>query len=116
MSNSKWVKLIDKIVENTDMILKMEFKKVQNEQIGELYLDENTIFGFDYWQNGFEGCNSLGGWLIFKEIEFINFPKIIDKNKNVTQDLKKIKILINNVGEFSLEINSDSLKLNCYKE
>ena len=74
MSNSKWIKLVDKFVQNTDKILKIEFKKVKNDKIGELYLDEDTTFGFDYWKNGFEGCNSLGGWLTFKEIEFIIFP------------------------------------------
>ena len=73
----------------------IEFKKVQNDKIGELYLDEDTTFGFDYWKNGFEGCNSLGGWLTFKEIEFIIFPKIIDSNKNITQDLNEIEKLIN---------------------
>ncbi|MCI9844550.1 hypothetical protein [Flavobacterium pectinovorum] len=116
MSNSKWVKLIDKFVQNTSLILKVEFKKVQNDQIGELYLDEDTTFGFDYWQNGFEGCNSLGGWLTFKEIEFIIFPEIVNRNKNTLQDLKEIEKLINSVGNFSLEINQENLKLNCYKE
>ncbi|PXY46095.1 hypothetical protein [Flavobacterium hydrophilum] len=116
MSNSKWVKLINKFVQNTTMILKIEFKKVQNNQIGELYLNEDTTFGFDYWNNGFEGCNSLGGWLTFKEIEFIIFPKIVNPNKNTLQDLKEIEKLINSVGNFSLEINQDNLKLNCYKE
>ena len=116
MSNSKWIKLVDKFIQNTDKILKIEFKKVQNDKIGELYLDEDTTFGFDYWKNGFEGCNSLGGWLTFKEIEFIIFPKIIDSNKNITQDLNEIEKLINSVGKFSLEINNNSLKLNCYKE
>ncbi|MGB0856216.1 MAG: nickel insertion protein, partial [Nitrosopumilus sp.] len=46
-------------------IKKIEFKKVQSAEIGELYLDEDTTFEFDYWQNGFEGNNSLGGWLTF---------------------------------------------------
>jgi hypothetical protein len=105
MSNSKWLKLIDKFVQNTSLILKVEFKKVQNYQIGELYLEEDTTFGFDYWQNGFEGCNSLGGWLTFKEIEFIIFPQVVDSNKNITQDLKEIEKLINSVGKFSLETN-----------
>ncbi|WP_163399398.1 hypothetical protein [Flavobacterium fluviatile] len=116
MSNSKWVKLLEEFVKNTSTILKIEFKKVQNDQIGELYIDEETTFGFDYWQNGFEGCNSIGGWLTFKEIEFIVFPEIVDANKNIKQDLKEIEKLINSIGEFSLEINKDNLKLNCYRK
>ena len=116
MSNSKWVKLVEKLVQNSNMILKIEFKKVQSNQIGTLYLNEDTTFELDYWQNGFEGSNSLGGWLTFKEIEFITFPQIVDINKNITQDIKEIEKLIDSVGKFSLEINNNILKLNCYKE
>ena len=116
MSNSKWVKLVEKLVQNSNMILKIEFKKVQSNQIGTLYLNEDTTFELDYWQNGFEGSNSLGGWLTFKEIEFITFPQIVDINKNITQDIKEIEKLIDSIGEFSLEINNNILKLNCYKE
>lgn len=31
MSNSKWVRLIDKFVDSTDKIEKIEFKKIQSE-------------------------------------------------------------------------------------
>ncbi len=116
MSNSKWVKLIDKFVDNIDKIKKIEFKRVQKDQIGELYLSEETAFGFDYWQNGFEGHNSFGGWLTFKEIEYLIFPKIIDSNNNLKQDLEQIKELINNVGQFSLDMNEERLKLTCYQK
>lgn len=115
MSNSKWVRLINKLVENANKVLKIEFKKVQREQIGELYINEETTFGFDYWQNGFEGHNSLGGWLTFKEIEFLVFPKVVDKNKHIEQDLLYIEQLIKSVGEFYLDANENRLKLTCYK-
>ena len=39
MSNSKWVRLVDKLVENADKIFKIEFKQVHKEQIGEIYID-----------------------------------------------------------------------------
>jgi hypothetical protein len=116
MSNSKWVKLIGKLVENADKVLKIEFKKVQADPIGELYIDEDMILGFDYWQNGFEGHNSLGGWLTFKEIEYIIFPKIIDKNNQIEQDLVYIEELVRNVGEFYLDWDEHELKMSCYKE
>ena len=116
MSNSKWVRLVDKLVENADKILRIEFKKVQQDQIGELFIDEDTTFEFDYWQNGFEGCNSLGGWLTFKEIEYIVFPRVVDSGKQLEQDLKLIETLINAVGHFDLEIDIDKIKLTCYKE
>ena len=69
MSNSKWVRLIDKLVSNIDKVKKVEFKRVHSDLLGELYLTEDTTFKFDYWENGFEGDNSLSGWLTFKEIE-----------------------------------------------
>jgi len=115
MSNSKWVRLIDKLVENAHTIQKIKFKKVQKDQIGELYIDEDTTYGFDYWKNGFEGHNSLGGWLTFKEIEYLVFPKIIDPKNQIVQDLNEIKKLIDDVGQFSLVIDSYKIKLICYK-
>ncbi|WP_106794703.1 hypothetical protein [Aquimarina sp. Aq78] len=42
MSNSKWARLIDKLVGDSGKIEKIEFKKVQSEGIGELYLTEDT--------------------------------------------------------------------------
>ncbi len=115
MSNSKWVRLIDKLVDGSDKIEKIEFKKVQSKGVGELYLTEDTTYGFDYWQNGFEGHNSLGGWLIFKEIEFLLFPKTVKAEPLKEQNLSMISKLIESVGLFDLEITDDYTKLICYK-
>lgn len=115
MSNSKWVRLVDKLVENADKIFKIEFKQVHKEQIGEIYIDEKMEFEFDYWYNGFEGCNSFGGWLTFKEIEYIIFPRVVDSSKQIFQDLKSIETLISSVGEFDIEKDSNNIKLNCYR-
>lgn len=114
MSNSKWIKLIDELIENSDKIRKIQFKKVQNDKIGELYLDENTIYEHDYWQNGFEGSNSFGEWLEYREIEYLIFTKIIDSKNNV-QNIEEIKLTIEKVGHFYLEIDKNELKLFCYK-
>ncbi|WP_460546705.1 hypothetical protein [Hymenobacter daeguensis] len=115
MSDSKWVRLIGKLVENAAEVRVIAFKKVQQDQIGRLYLYEDTEFGFDYWQTGFEGHNSLGGWLLFKEIEYLFFPRIIDAANQTEQRLSQIEALINSVGQFSLEIDENGLTLNCYK-
>jgi len=114
MSNSKWVKLVDKLVENISSISKVEFKKIQSHEIGVLSLSKDTEFGFDYWQNGFEGHNSLGGWLTFKEIEYLKFPKHIDKPKSI-QNLDEIEKIILSVGLFEIEKDQNELKLVCYK-
>lgn len=116
MSNSKWVRLIDALIAKIEIIERIKFKRVQDGQIGELYLEEDTTFGFDYWQNGFEGHNSLGGWLTFKEIEFLIFPRYIDEEKNLEQDINAISKTIETVGQFSLTIDEDGLKLICYRK
>ncbi len=116
MSNSKWVRLIEELIKNIDKIKKIQFKKVHKDEIGELYLSEDTTFGFDYWENGFEGHNSFGGWLTFKEIEFLIFPRQVDSIKMTTQDLEQIMELINNVGQFNFDKDSENLKLKCYEK
>lgn len=81
-----------------------------------MFLNENTTFQFDYWKNGFEGNNSLGGWLLFKEIEYLIFPNIVDFEHNGKQDLKKIKALLAEIGQFVLENNDKEIKLYCYRK
>lgn len=93
--------------------MKIEFKKIQNDRIGELYLNEESIFEFDYWQSAFEGNNSFNEWLEYREIEYLIFPKIINPSTN--QDLNRISAIIKNVGEFDLELDENELKLICYK-
>lgn len=114
MSNSKWIRLIEVIIDNAHEFKKIQFKKIQNDTIGELYLNEDSIFEFDYWQTGFEGNNSFNDWLEYKEIEYLIFPKIVDSNN--IQNLEEIKLIIEKVGQFYLEIDENELKLVCYKE
>ena len=116
MSNSKWVRLIQSLIAEIEIVKRVKFKKIQDDKIGELFLEEDTTFGFDYWQNGFEGHNSLGGWLTFKEIEYLVFPRIIDEVKKTEQDLNAIRKTIEGTGQFSLAIDEDEIKLICYRK
>lgn len=79
-----------------------------------LYLDENSLFEFDYWKTAFEGNNSFNDWLEYREIEHLIFQKTVDSRTN--QDLGKISSIIKSVGEFYLESDEHELKLICYKE
>lgn len=114
MSNSKWIRLIDELLKHIDNIKKVQFKKVQFDYIGELYLSKDTKYEFDYWDIGFEGNNSFGGWLTFKEIEFLIFPRQLSETNSATQDIETIMNLISNIGQFNLELNEENLKLKCY--
>ena len=112
MSDSKWVKLIEKLIENIDQIFKIEFKKVLDDRIGEIYLEEDTTFDFDYWINGFEGMNSLKGWILYKEIEYLKFPKTTSQGE---QNIINIKKIIESIGHFDFIENENELILLCYK-
>jgi hypothetical protein len=114
MSNSKWIRLIKAIAKSADDFNKIQFKKIQNDRVGELYLDKDSIYDFDYWQNGFEGNNSFGEWLEYREIEYLIFPKI-NSSENDVQYLNQLKSIIDKIGQFDVEMNDVELKLICYK-
>lgn len=114
MSNSKWIRLIDTLVDNNETVQKIFFKKIQHENMGELYIADHPSYGFEYWHAGFELNNSFGEPLQFNEIEFLSFPRVIDSSSY--QDLEKISIIIQNIGEFCLESDENELKLICYRK
>ena len=117
MSDSKWKKLVDGVVKNHGAFRYIEFKKISDARTGVLYIDENTTYDFDYWQTGFEGCNSLGGWLLYREIEYVNFPaEFVDKNAVKTQDLDQVKQLLDATGKFELVVDRENIKLVCYSK
>lgn len=116
MSNSKWKRLIENIIENSSLFQRIEFKKIIDDRIGHLFIDENTKYKLDYWDFGFEGLNSLSGWLLFKEIEFLRFPKTYKLQEGqIKQDTQKIKSIIDAIGKFDLDENEEFLFLYCYK-
>lgn len=116
MSNRKWIKLIDSLVENAELIKRVEFKKVLEEKIGLLFITKDIQYEFDYWNIGFEGVNSFGGWLLYKEIEFLKFPSQFQHGEKVEkQNLVEIKKVIDKLGQFDMFIQDDELTLLCYK-
>jgi hypothetical protein len=116
MSNAKWKKLIDGLVENAELIKRINFRKVLDEKIGQLYISADLCYDFDYWNIGFEGMNSLNGWLLYKEIEWISFPTefINDKNNVESQNIEEIEKVLKKIGKFRISKDSNELKMNCY--
>jgi hypothetical protein len=113
MSNAKWVRLIQHITSHMHLFDKILFKRVQDDKEGELYLQEDTSYKLDYWDIGFEGNHSLGGWLTFKEIEYLLFPPVND-NEQPQDYLSQIETSISGIGEFRFERAAEGLKLICY--
>ncbi|WP_027387928.1 hypothetical protein [Chryseobacterium gregarium] len=113
MCDSKWIRLIEIIIDNIDYFKKIQFKKIQHDKIGEIYVSQDSIFEFDYWQTGFEGNNSFGDWLEYKEIEYLIFPKIAGPDK--IQSLEEIRSVIEKAGQFMIETDENELRLICYR-
>lgn len=116
MSNAKWIKLIDGLVQNAEQIKRINFRKVLDEKIDQLYISKDLCFDFDYWKIGFEGMNSLNGWLLYKEIEWISFPsEFIDDRNNVdSQDIEEIEKILKQIGAFRISKDNTELKISCY--
>ncbi|WP_124981268.1 hypothetical protein [Nonlabens xiamenensis] len=112
MSNSKWVRLIKAIIDNLETIKKIEYKNVQNDKICELFLDKRDSYGSDYYATGlYEGSAHI----TYREIEYLIFPKTVDKNVLKEQNLNDVIELLNRIGQFSLDVNEERIKLECYR-
>lgn len=57
------------------------------------------------------GRPHLGGWCAYKEIEWLEFPRLVG---NETQDLDAVRRVVEAVGQFRLVQVEDSLRLYAY--
>ncbi len=107
MNNTKWVKLLDALIENHQLISQILLKLVWDENIRILYIDETTSKDFDYYPKAMEGLISGApiGWYDYKEIEWVEFSEMA----------LELESLLNTIGKFEYEILQDKLKLFCYK-
>lgn len=116
MNNKKWVKLLNCLVCNFIEIKECKVKLIweaENKRRN-LKIDEFISYQHDYYEHSTEGMISGNpkGWYDYKEIEWIEFPKII--NSGLEQDLKKIQNLITQIGKFELSIDDNSLRVFAY--
>lgn len=116
MSDAKWIKLVGHLVQNVS-IKKVEFKGILDEKEGVLNISADMAFELDYWKNGFEGSNSSGGWLMYKEIEYLRFPAVFIGKGGMpeSQNIAEIEEAISSVGMFEVHIENGNLILLCYK-
>jgi hypothetical protein len=82
-----------------------------------LRIEEKTSYEFDYYASAMEamvvGAPHLG-WAAYKEIEWLDFPKIPQNNVGI-QDLKAIRNMIEEIGEFQFVASQDNLRLCAYQ-
>lgn len=121
MNNSKWVKLISALVDNSSLIMECKVKPIWDDSEPKRYLriDENTQFGFDFYDTAMEAMVSgePTGWYAYKEIEWLDFPKVTSSVNNklpIQQNLQFIKTIIENLGQYKLEMTQDNLRLYAY--
>ena len=51
-----------------------------------------------------------GGWTLYKEIEWISFPRIYYQNdQSLNQDVEKISEIIHKIGQFNDELTDEVL-------
>ncbi len=107
MSNAKWVKLITVLIENHNLIENCRVKLVWDDAVRTLQLDENTSFGFDFYEKSMEAMvsNCPQGWCDYKEIECLE----------LSGDVAGIEAVLLNIGKFEYEKNKNSLRLYGYK-
>ena len=121
MSDSKWVRLITALVANAAEIKECLVKPIWDnvEPTRQLYLDENMHYDFNYYATAMEAMVSgkPRGWYTYKEIEWLDFPRVVT-SKRVgiidTQSLDMIKEVIDQVGQFHIELTEENLRLYAY--
>lgn len=121
MNNSKWVKVISALVEISSEIKECKVKPIwdDKEPFRQLLLDENTKYGFDFYETAMEAMVSdkPTGWYSYKEIEWLDFPAMVKNDKHeipAQQNLPLIKDIIDKLGQYMTELTPDNLRLYAY--
>ena len=118
MNDSKWVKLIQTLVNNHGLIGKCQAKLIYDDKIRALIIDEDALFNFDFYAHSVEAMitHVTGGWTLYKEIEWISFPRIYYQNdQSLNQDVEKISEIIHKIGQFNDELTDEYYRIYGYK-
>ncbi|MDO7846815.1 hypothetical protein Q5H92_10640 [Hymenobacter sp. M29] len=80
-----------------------------------LLFDENTSYAFNYYATAMEamvsGSPRLGGWVAYKEIEWLDFPQFA---AGAEQKLGQLQQQLAQIGQFRVEESADNLRLYAY--
>jgi hypothetical protein len=117
MNNSKWVKLIQLLVDNYDLIKVCNVKLIFDDKIRNMKITGDEQYDFDFYSNSMESMVSdpiIPGWTSYKEIEWIGFPTVSDSD-NIKQDILKIKQCVNGLGKFNEELTNEYYRIYAYR-
>jgi hypothetical protein len=111
------VKLLSTLVKNWPAIHVCRVKliwEVASVERGLLF-DEDTGYVFNYYANTMEamvsGSPRLGGWVAYKEIEWLDFPRFAAGGE---QNLRQLQQQLAQIGQFRVEESADNLRLYAY--
>jgi hypothetical protein len=113
MNNSKWVKLIQLLVDNTQFIARCDVKLIHDDKIRELIISGEEQFDFDFYENAMEAMITnpvTPGWTLYKEIEWISFPIISEAPENII----KLKQLVQKLGDFRTDLTDEYYRIFAY--
>jgi hypothetical protein len=110
MNDKKWVKLLCALSESDLVIEDSRAKLIWDDEIREIYIDNDITYKFDFYDHSMESMISgyPKGWFDYKEIEWIEF-------KSDAQQIERIIHLLSSIGQFEIEMIDDNLRLFGYK-
>lgn len=117
LSNAKWVKLLGALVKNWPAVHVCHVKLIWEESSVErrLLFDAHTSYAFDYYATAMEamvsGSPRLGGWVAYKEIEWLDFPRFAGEGE---QNLGQLQQQLAQIGQFRVKESADNLRLYAY--
>lgn len=111
MSNSKWFKLFNTLSVDSSLVNRCLIKNIGDERLRELEMSTYKHFTDTFHNKGIKDV-TLGGPILFKEIELIEFPA---KWQSKTQDLLAIKKLIIQTGKYEDYLDNDKLIIYGYR-
>lgn len=111
------MKLLGTLVKNWPAVHACRVKLIWEEASVErrLLFDEDTSYAFNYYANAMEAMVSgrprLGGWVAYKEIQWVDFPRFPEGKE---QDLEQLEQQLAQIGQFRTAESADNLRLYAY--
>lgn len=110
MSDAKWVRLLEALVELRPHVGACSVKLVWDEAPRQMRIPSSSAFGFDYYRDAMEGMISgePRGFYTYREVEWIEFPA-------KGNDAEAIAGQIARAGKYELVSSETGLRLYAWR-